>query len=81
MSDASRKKCLQKERERLDRLDAREKEMPAFVQTAPGIKMLLQIPKVDVYISLPSFVRFLGAHFVDLSALQTWLEDITGNDF
>jgi hypothetical protein len=68
----------EKERLRQERIDAREKDMPIFVQTAQGIKMLLQVPKSVVSLSLPSLVRFLAAHFVDLEALKIWLEDLTG---
>ena len=41
----------------------------------------LQVPKINVNISMSSLVRFFGAHFIDLSALQIWLEDITGGEF
>ena len=53
---------------------------PLFVQTAPGIKMLAQVPKVDVIIHITAFVRFLAAHFIDLELLKYWLEETFGGE-
>jgi hypothetical protein len=61
--------------------EARQRGCPIFLQTAPGIKMLMQIPKVDVNLMLPAFVRFLAAHFIDLLALKEWLEGMLGGEF
>jgi len=56
-------------------------DCPLFLQTAPGIKMLVQIPEVDVHLSFPSMMKFLAAHFKNLPALKDWLEDTFGGKF
>jgi len=56
-------------------------ECPLFLQTAPGIKMLLQVPKINVLLAFPAMMKFLAAHFKDLSALKEWLEDTFGGNF
>jgi len=58
-----------------------EAQCPLFLQTAPGIKMLVQVPKVDVLLSFPSMMKFLAAHFKNLPALKDWLEDTFGGKF
>jgi hypothetical protein len=52
---------------------------PVMMQTAPGIKMLTQVPKADVKINLPGLVRFVLAHFTDLPLLKDYLESCTCN--
>lgn len=47
---------------------------PIMMQTAPGIKMLTQVPKADVSVNLPGLVRFTLAHFADLALLKDYLE-------
>lgn len=47
---------------------------PIMMQTSPGIKLLVQVPKVSVNVALPSLVRFFLAHFVDLQLLKAYLE-------
>ncbi len=48
--------------------------VPIRVQTAPGIKLLIQVPKADVMVNLPSLLRFLLAHFADLLLLKSYLQ-------
>lgn len=52
---------------------------PVFMQTAPGIKMLTQIPKAVVGIDLAALMRFLLAHFGDLTELKLYLESCKFN--
>lgn len=47
---------------------------PMMMQTAPGIKILTEVPKADVKINLPGLVRFTLAHFKDLPVLKEYLE-------
>jgi hypothetical protein len=48
--------------------------VPIRVQTAPGIKLLVQVPKADVMVNLPSLLRFILAHFADLLLLKSYLQ-------
>lgn len=48
--------------------------VPVRVQTAPGIKLLVQVPKADVMVNLPSLLRFILAHFADLLLLKSYLQ-------
>jgi hypothetical protein len=48
--------------------------VPVRVQTAPGIKLLAQIPYVDALVNLPSLLRFTMAHFADLNLLKSFLQ-------
>lgn len=47
---------------------------PMFMQTAPGIKMLTQVPRAVVGIDLAALMRFVLAHFTDLNELKLYLE-------
>ena len=51
-------KAAREEREasRQREREARQRDCPIFLQTAPGVKMLMQIPKVDVNLMLPALV-------------------------
>lgn len=50
------------------------KGMPIFVQTAPGIKFLMQVPSADIHCNLSSIFRFLLAHFADLQLFKSHLQ-------
>ncbi len=54
---------------------------PIMMQTSPGIKLLLQVPKVSVQVALPSLIRFFLAHFSDLPLLKAYLESLFGGVF
>ena len=54
---------------------------PMFMQTAPGIKMLTQVPRAVVGIDLASLMRFILAHFADLHELKLYLESCKGDRF
>lgn len=47
---------------------------PIFLQTAPNIKMLVQLPQVLTKVNLSSIFRFVLAHFADISLLQEYLK-------
>jgi hypothetical protein len=47
---------------------------PIFMQTAPGVKFLVKVPKTEVNVNIPSLFRFLLAHFADLPQLKAYLE-------
>lgn len=54
---------------------------PIFMQTAPGVKFLVKVPKSEVNINLPSLFRFLLAHFTDLPQLRAYLESCKNGSF
>ena len=49
-----------------------------FLQTAPGIKFLAQVPRILGTIHLPALLHFLHAHFSDMPALASWLQNSLG---
>lgn len=49
-----------------------------FLQTAPGIKFLAQIPKIFASVYLPALLSFLQGHFSNLPLLQEYLQNTLG---
>jgi hypothetical protein len=47
---------------------------PILMQTALGIKMMVQVPKAEIVINLANLIRFLGAHFLNHDEFKAWLE-------
>lgn len=47
---------------------------PIYMQTAPGVKFLIKVPKVEITMNLASALRFILAHFQDLPQLKAYLE-------
>lgn len=54
---------------------------PVFIQTAPHIKFLAQIPSAEVNINLHNLTKFLISHFTDIAALKSYLELLFGGEF
>jgi hypothetical protein len=52
-----------------------------FLQTAPGIKFLAQVPKVLATVHMPALLDFLNSHFSDLAVLQEYLQSTLGGVF
>ena len=52
-----------------------------FLQTAPGIKFLAQVPKVLATVHMPALLDFLNNHFSDLAVLQEYLQNTLGGVF
>ena len=49
---------------------------PVQIHTAPGIKVVIKIPKLDVYVPIPGMLRFILGHFMDKNLLLAYLESI-----
>ena len=52
-----------------------------FLQTAPGIKFLAQVPKILATVHMPALLDFLNSHFSDLAVLQEYLQSTLGGVF
>jgi len=54
---------------------------PVYVQTAPHIKFLAQIPSAEVNINLYNLTKFISSHFTDIAAFKSYLELLFGGEF